>query len=782
MNGTSDRWTQYKDEIEARLNLAEIYSCIKKPKPSGNGCILGLCPFHDDHNQSFGADTKTGAWECFAGCGKGDVFEFLKRRDGMGFKEVLMDLGDRYGVPRPGNGDGSTTSTTCDYRDEDGKLLYQVLRSPGKGFWQRRPNGSGGWIKNLKEVRRVLYRLPELLARPDETVFVVEGEKDVDRLHAVGLLATTNSGGAGKWTTSHSESLRGREVVILPDNDEPGRDHAAKVAASLEGVAATVRVVELPDLSEKGDVSDWLDAGHTVEELHRLVDATVPADSGPDGTLPRIQTNQRQLLEVIPEAWDALLASNDPPRLFASMGGLSRIVYDDGVPRMELIDEPTAFGLLVRAAHWYTVARGGEQDSKPPKDLARDILKFPHPDLPRLDAVVTTPVFDADGNLIVTPGYHPRVNIWLHLDSDLSSLQIPGKPTSAQVEKAVELIREHLLYDFPFAAESDEAHAIAAVLLMFVRRMINGPTPIHLIEAPTPGSGKSLLADLIAILITGRTSEATTVTKNEDESRKKLTAILSRGRPVVVIDNIQGGLESAQLASAVTADNWSDRILGKTLMVEFPNRAVWVVTGNNPKLTMEIARRCVRVRLEPQQERPWERTGFRHDPVRVWAQERRGALVRAVLVIVQGWIAAGRPMGTETLGSFESWAAVIGGILQFAGVRDFLTGTREFYEASDTESGEWRAFIGAWKDRHGFDPVTPAALMSLAEEGNHVPFAHAAGSDQARLAKFGKALGSLRNRKFDDVQVVITLNKKRRSNDYRLVQVAAELFSDEGKA
>ena len=233
-----ERWERYKAEIKQRLEYSAVYGSIQGQKPSGEGCFTGLCPFHDDHNPSFGFRTDTGTWECFAGCGKGDVFAFLARLEGRPFKDVLLELGDRHGVPRPGNGDAGSPHVTYDYCDAADTLLFQVLRGPGKKFWQRRPDGQGGWIKNLQGVRRVLYRLPEVLTRTDETVLVVEGEKDADRLIDLGLLATTNSGGAGKWRASHSESLRGRDVVVLPDNDGPGREHAAKVVQFLRGVAA----------------------------------------------------------------------------------------------------------------------------------------------------------------------------------------------------------------------------------------------------------------------------------------------------------------------------------------------------------------------------------------------------------------------------------------------------------------------------------------------------------------------------------------------------------------
>lgn len=195
---------------------------------------------------------------------------------------------------------------TYDYRDAASALLYQVERLEPKGFRQRRPNGAGGWIYRLDGVQRVLYRLPELLAA-DRTapVFVVEGEKDTDALVALGLIATTNPGGAGKWLPEYSEILRGRHVVIIPDADEPGRRHADQVARSLHGSAGTVRILALPDLPEKGDLSDWAAAGGTREALEALVAAT-PLWEPADGTAHDDSPVGIFLAEVEPEEVDWL--------------------------------------------------------------------------------------------------------------------------------------------------------------------------------------------------------------------------------------------------------------------------------------------------------------------------------------------------------------------------------------------------------------------------------------------------------------------------------------------
>lgn len=170
---------------------------------------------------------------------------------------------------------GRRIVASYDYTDEDGKLLSQVVRRDPKDFRQRRPDPDhpGRWIYNMKGVRSVLYRLPEVLAavREGELVWIVEGEKDADALANLGLTATTCSMGAGKWRREHSELLRGARVVVIPDNDNPGRKHAQVVAKSLAPLASEVKILQLP-VPEKGDVSDWLACGGSADELAALAD------------------------------------------------------------------------------------------------------------------------------------------------------------------------------------------------------------------------------------------------------------------------------------------------------------------------------------------------------------------------------------------------------------------------------------------------------------------------------------------------------------------------------
>jgi 5S rRNA maturation endonuclease (ribonuclease M5) len=234
------------------MNAADVLNKLRGVKRSGDGWTA-KCPAHaDDHNSLSVREDKHVLLYCHAGCS---------------FEAIRAALGINNNGVR-------TIVATYDYRDETGRLLYQSIRYEPKGFIQRQPDGTG-WKYKLNGVRRVPYRLIDLLSsESSKQVFIVEGEKDVDRLFSIGLVATTNAGGAGKWRDEYGEFLHARHVVIIPDNDEPGQKHAQQIARSLSGNAASIRILSLTKLPPKGDVSDWLDVGGTAEDLLRLADST----------------------------------------------------------------------------------------------------------------------------------------------------------------------------------------------------------------------------------------------------------------------------------------------------------------------------------------------------------------------------------------------------------------------------------------------------------------------------------------------------------------------------
>lgn len=269
--------------------VSRVLSLLTGVKKSGKG-FSAQCPAHPDKHQSLSVGEGEGGrvlFHCHSGCEYRAVLTAL----GLVERDLFPETNGRASSAAP------RIIAAYDYRDEKSVLLYQVLRYQPKDFRQRRPGDNGGWEWNLNGVRRVLYRLPELKGRP--AIFVTEGEKDTVRLWGLGLPATTNAGGAGKWRDEYAGQLTAagvKRVAIIPDNDEPGEKHALDVARSCLRAGIRVRVLRLAGLPPKGDVSDWLDAGHPKDELLRLAkdatlsDADRPSDS--DSGLPFISVGE----------------------------------------------------------------------------------------------------------------------------------------------------------------------------------------------------------------------------------------------------------------------------------------------------------------------------------------------------------------------------------------------------------------------------------------------------------------------------------------------------------
>lgn len=254
--------------------LAAVLDRLDQVKPNGRG-YMARCPAHADRTPSLSvAEGRDGrvVLTCHAGCTFADVAraigsdetDFFPPKDERGQPTVGLP----YTPPR--------IVATYDYHDTAGTLLYQVVRYEPKDFRQRRPDGKGGWIWSIGDVEPVLYHLPDVLAavQRHRPVIVCEGEKDADALREIGYCATTNAGGAKKWRETFGVALAGNEVIVFPDNDAAGQAHAEQVAATCSAHGSPVQIVALPDLPPKGDVSDWLAAGGTLDALDALIEAT----------------------------------------------------------------------------------------------------------------------------------------------------------------------------------------------------------------------------------------------------------------------------------------------------------------------------------------------------------------------------------------------------------------------------------------------------------------------------------------------------------------------------
>lgn len=461
---------------------------------------------------------------------------------------------------------------------------------------------------------------------------------------------------------------------------------------------------------------------------------------------PRIATRPADPAHQIDAAWGAVAAANEPETVFARGGQVSRVLATEEGPRIGLHTVPSWWEHLSRVATWVRPkSNGDEQPDAPPRGVAEAMLATPG-GLPILRRLTTTPVVAPDGRILARSGYDRRSGIFVFLPEGFSLPDVPERPSPQQSAAAVDLI-DHMVRDFPFVAASDRATFYSEVLTPLVRAMIQGPTPLHLHTAPTQGTGKGLLAQVSALLATGRIPSATTGPETEDEWRKKITAMLHAGTDVVLLDNLSGVLRTDALASALTEPAWTDRILGQTAMVDVPITCTWIATGNNVQLGADFPRRTVLCRLDAGVERPDQREiGW---DVVAYVKRNRAALLAAALTLVRGWIAEGMPAGPRTLGRFESWAAVVGGILDVAGVGGLLQ-DRDALQARDADSEAWRAFAEAWWETHQGRDATVATLLPLATGGDLLSDVARRSTVDGQRAALGIALRQRTGRVYGD--------------------------------
>ncbi len=238
-------------------NLGEFLNKLHGIKKQTKG-FTAQCPSHEDNHNSLSVSQEGERIliKCFVGCTSEAIVE------AMGLTTADLFISDKVTIPTI-----STTrkiACTYDYKDEVGNLLFQTVRYVLKDFSQRHKNGNGEWVNNLQGIRRVLYRLPEIL---DKTkLYLVEGEKDADNLWKAGFPATTSPMGANAWQTEYAQFLTGKDITIIPDQDPAGQEYARSIIYSLVGKAKSIRIIQLP----KKDVSDWLEAGGDATKLESM--------------------------------------------------------------------------------------------------------------------------------------------------------------------------------------------------------------------------------------------------------------------------------------------------------------------------------------------------------------------------------------------------------------------------------------------------------------------------------------------------------------------------------
>jgi hypothetical protein len=367
------------------------------------------------------------------------------------------------------------------------------------------------------------------------------------------------------------------------------------------------------------------------------------------------------------------------------------------VAQLISVSQPNMVDLLCKSANWrrYDGRLRTKVAINPPDDVARVILhrcgewKFHE-----IVGVITTPTLRPDGSVLIKQGYDPITRMMLMEPPSMPA--ISAHPTREEAIAALELIDE-LLNEFPFADDASRSVALSALMTPVVRAAFQ-VSPMHAVCAPSAGTGKSYLLDVVAAIAIGQPCPVMAAGRSEEETEKRLGAALLAGQPIINIDNVNGDLGGDALCQIIERPVVEIRILGKSERVRVESRATIFATGNNLRLLGDMTRRVLRCILDANQERP-ELRQFKRDPVGEVLTDR-GRYVAALLTIVRAYIVAGRPSVASRLASFEGWSDTVRSPLIWLGRPDPVD-TMEAARKDDPQLQAMEAVFAALKSAIG---------------------------------------------------------------------------------
>lgn len=431
---------------------------------------------------------------------------------------------------------------------------------------------------------------------------------------------------------------------------------------------------------------------------------------------PSIDLRAGDLPRIIDEAIAALRAAGSP--IYDRGGALYRPTrietHDttDGVRRapgtivLRPVDPTWLRVRLATVAQWRRW-RERERDwraADPPAEIARSITEMPDAAAwPYLRAVVAHPIITPEGRIITAPGYDPDTRLLIDIERSWS---VPESPTREDAVAACGRLGE-LLRHYPWVSSVDRAVALS-LLLTAIARPVLPTAPLHGIDAPEPGSGKSLLVDVAAILATGAPAAVMDYGDDPGEAGKRLDGMLLAGDSMIAIDNIERPLEGAAICQTLTQPTRRIRPLGASVVVTVPCTAMFAATGCNLTLRGDIVRRAIVCRLDARTERP-ELRAIDQDLL-AETYERRRELVADTITIMRSYALAGHP-DARSIGSYAGWSRMVRSALVWAGEADPVE-AMERTRGADPSRQSIHAVLRAWYRIYGSDPVTAADVIA----------------------------------------------------------------------
>ena len=488
------------------------------------------------------------------------------------------------------------------------------------------------------------------------------------------------------------------------------------------------------------------------EDLDRIAASAARYEPGVNLSLPVIVVESGRLGDLVSEATVALAAAED---VYQRNGELVEVAVPiattEEQPRIVPFKAASLRAKLSLLAQWVRPGKDGPKPTNVPVDVAEALLqRTAWPGVRPLRSVATGPVLREDGEVISAPGYDRASGVLV-----VSLDEKPWQLTAPSPAEALATL-QGLFDDFPFPGPEHVAVCVASIITASVRDAIDGPVPLHLVDASVRGAGKGLIADVVATIATGRPAPKMVQTAPE-ETEKRVTSALLGGARVVVIDNVTRPIGGAALDAAITSADWYGRRLGSSEMLTIRNDVFWIATGNNMTVRGDMARRVIRSYIDPHTGRPELRGGFKHPRLVKYVREHRLELLAAAIAIPQAYLAAGAPdQGLSPFGSFEAWSDLVRASLVWAGSVDPLATQEELALTADPTTAAARVLLEglarAFPEGKPFSTREAVTAVKIAQGEIMEAAVELAGEgDQLGTRRLGWKLRSFLNRWFDDL-------------------------------
>jgi putative DNA primase/helicase len=730
----------------------ELANNLKKGYVASSGQCKACCPSHPDTNPSLSIKDGINGnilLHCHSGCSYESIVNALNVQgislnnrarfekyqglpEGIFYKFEGKDYVSHYTYR---NEKGNTVGFMVRYESASGEKSFIPYFKKEAEKWKPGYSGKGN-------SKRPLYNLDAIYRRPEEIIWIAEGEKCADALSKLGFLATTSPGGANGATKADWQPLANRHCIMWPDNDPPGKLYSLNVFHELNNICESsfgfeqIDISKIDSLENKEDAYDFIRKGNGKLDIQALpmIQINDVSDVGV------IEIDPAKTFEAMDKA-EALLLKKNPYVIFQKSETICRITNSDSgdcyikpLHRNDFITD-----LLNRQFQFVRITKTGIVPTDVPQKMVDHYFaRAGYWKLHTLNGLILSPTLRADGSVLDTPGYDKKTKLYYvpkgSRFNPLCELPVDNNPEELRSIAVTQLQRlADLFEDFPFVSEADKSTVLAAIFTALTRKnYINAPA--FGFNATVQGSGKTLLANIIHIIATGEMVTPMNLNNNIEEADKAIFAKLIEGRPIILLDNITGAVKSGQFCEIITSSSGkhTGRILGLSEMKTVSTDITFLLTGNNLTFAGDMTRRVLMCSLDPKVEKPENRTGFVFPNLPEYVMKRRESYIKAALTVMKCYQLAGKPkQDIENWGGFENWSSWVRSPLVWCGFPDpYLTQTQ--IEDNDPERNSIKTIFRLWYNIYEEDPMklneiiadcnlalenkTPSAEYDLANE------------------------------------------------------------------